>query len=380
MGWRATVGTAFTSMVVITAACGDGNPPLIGDSVVDASAPDTVGFAEAEASACNVGPGLAVCDCTEISFLTDVPNLVFVLDRSGSMSDNNKWTTIRIVVADLMKGLGPRANFGVEIFPNPNSTDQCASGLLAMSVRPGDFPPGTQGPTTTIMLKVTSAPPSGGTPTAQTLTDLLPTLSALTGRTFVILATDGGPNCDASATCGASTCIDNIESAGGCTTTGANCCDPTIYGPLDCLDAQPTINAVASVAAIGVPTYVIGVPGSGPYAGLLDQLATAGGTARSSEPLYYPVDSADQASFESALSQVAAKITGTCTLKLASAPADPTHVNVYFDNVPVPADPVNGWTLVGSTITLEGTSCTEVLNGDVLNVRVAVGCPTAQPN
>jgi hypothetical protein len=228
---------------------------------------------------------------------------------------------------------------------------------------------------------VTSVLPGGGTPTAATLLGTIPTLTALPGRTFVILATDGGPNCDASATCDSSLCIDNIESVAGCPPGGTpNCCDPSIYGPLDCLDEQPTIDAVTAIATAGVSTYVIGVPGSGPYAGLLDQLATAGNTARSSEPLYYPVDSYDEASFESALSQIAAKITATCTLSLAAPPPDPTHVNVYFDNTAVPADPVNGWVLNGATVTLLGNACNEVMSGDVLNVRVVAGCPTLQPN
>jgi hypothetical protein len=140
------------------------------------------------------------------------------------------------------------------------------------------------------------------------------------------------------------------------------------------------VNAVTAITKMGIPTYVIGVPGSAPYASVLDQLATAGGTARTSEPLYYRVDTTDQAALEAALSQIAAKITATCTLTLAQPPPDPTHVNVYFDNQPVPADPTNGWTLNGSTVTLVGAACQEVMSGAVLNVRVVAGCPTVQPN
>ncbi len=335
-------------------------------------------FAEAAVPTCNAGPDLGVCACTELSFLSDVPNLYFVLDRSGSMAADNKWTTIRIVVAQVMKSLGPRANFGAAIFPN-TSGDQCAPGAQVMSVRQGDAPAGTQGPTTTEMLYVTSAGPSGGTPTAATLSSLVPTLKGLSGRTFVILATDGGPNCNSAAACNASMCMDDIEGVSGCTPP-TNCCDPNIYGPLDCLDEQPTIDAVKAIASAGITTYVIGVPGSAPYASLLDQLATVGGAARASEPLYYRVDSADESAFQTALTQIAAKITATCTLKLSNPPPDPTHVNVYFDNAPVPADPTNGWTLSGETITLVGDACNQVMSGTVLNVRVVTGCPTLQPN
>jgi len=376
-----SIGFALATVV----ACGDQAPPFISDPVPsDAQAASDVGFGETPAPTCNAGKDLGVCACTEIGFLTDAPNLYFVLDRSGSMDTNGKWSTIRIVVAQVMKSLGPRANFGVAIFPNPNDSDTCAPGAQVMSVRAGDAPAGTQGPTTSAMLAVTAAPPEGGTPTAATLNGLLPTLSALPGRTFVILATDGGPNCNAQATCDSTMCTYNIENAQGCPTNGApNCCAQTPQdqlAQLSCLDAQPTIDAVTAIGKAGIPTYVIGVPGSAPYASLLDNLAAAGGTARTNEPLYYAVDSTDEAALTAALAQIAAKITATCTLTLAQPPPDPTHVNVYFDNQPVPADPVNGWTLSGSTVTLVGSACDEVMSGAVLNVRVVAGCPTVQPN
>jgi hypothetical protein len=368
-------------LALVLVACGNDGPPLLPDTHGPDAGPD-VTFAETGVPTCTAGSGLSVCDCTELSFLSDVPNLVFALDRSGSMADMNKWTTIRKVIAGIMTDLGPRAAFGVAMFPDPNATDGCAPGAMYMSVRQGDTPAGTQGPTTTTALKVTSAPPGGGTPTAVTLQNLLPTLKKLSGRTFVILATDGGPNCNAAANCGVSMCMVNIESsASGCTpNTPPNCCDPTYYGPINCLDAQPTIDAVSAISGAGIPVYVIGVPGSGPYGGLLDQLATAGGTARTTEPFYYQVSTADQTAFQSALGGIAAKITGTCTLMLSEPPADPTHVNVYFDNVAVPADPVNGWTLSGPTVTLVGAACGKVMSGSVLNVRVVAGCPTVQPN
>lgn len=376
-----SIGFALATVV----ACGDQAPPFISDPAPkDAQAAGDVGFGEAGTPTCNAGPDLGVCACTEIGLLTDAPNLYFVLDRSGSMEDNGKWSTVRVVVAQVMKSLGPRANFGVAIFPNPSQNNACAPGVQVMSVRPGDAPAGTQGPTTSAMLSVTAAPPNGGTPTAASLNALLPTLSALPGRTFVILATDGGPNCNAQATCTSAMCIDNIENLQGCPMNGApNCCDAAVDGPfapLDCLDQQPTIDAVTAIDKAGIRTYVIGVPGSAPYASLLDNLAAAGGTARTSEPLYYAVGSTDEAALDAALAQIAAKITATCTLTLAAPPPDPTHVNVYFDNQPVPADPTNGWTLSGSTVTLVGAACDKVMSGTVLNVRVVAGCPTVQPN
>jgi hypothetical protein len=128
-----------------------------------------------------------------------------------------------------------------------------------------------------------------------------------------------------------------------------------------------------------VDTYVVGVPGSGLYASVLDQLATAGGTARSGSTLYYRVDTADQTALLGALRQIAARIVASCTLPLGGPPPDPKLVNVYIDEQPVPSDPTNGWTLSGSTVTLVGTTCDRVLSGDALDIRVVSGCPTIGP-
>jgi hypothetical protein len=53
-------------------------------------------------------------------------------------------------------------------------------------------------------------------------------------------------------------------------------------------------------------------------------------------------------------------------------------VNLYLDGHVVPQHPVNGWTLSGSTVTLVGNTCDEVLAGDALALRIVAGCPTVQ--
>jgi hypothetical protein len=323
-----------------------------------------------------VGPDGGICGCLDLPLLTDPPNLYFLLDRSGSMSDSNKWTTVRTVVGQVMVKIGPRASFGAALFPNPRGSD-CSTGVEVSPVHRGDSPSGTYGPVTLALLAATDVTANGGTPTAATVSALTSSLKSLSGRTYVILATDGGPNCNDAISCSANQCIPNIESQAGCALGGPpNCCDPTYYGPTNCLDGSATVNAVGALAALGVPTYVIGVPGSGPYAALLDQIAQAGGTARATSPFYYPVDTTDQAAFASALSQIAAKITATCMLPLGQAPPDPNDVNVYLDGTVLAQQGPDGWTLDGATVTLLGASCQKVLDGDVLDVRVVAGCPT----
>jgi hypothetical protein len=379
--WRGlNVGVVLAALASVFAACGSQRsqfPNLLDE---DAGGSDGGGdgpaFADSkEAPRCQYGADGGPCGCLELSLLGDAPNLYFLLDRSGSMNDANKWSTVRTVVAKTLTKIGPRANFGAAVFPDPVGA-ACDPGTEVFAPQRGDSPAGSAGPTSLGFVTATNVTASGGTPTAQTIRALTPRIAGLRGKTFAILATDGGPNCDLTTTCGASTCIPNIESAGGCSPAGANCCDPAIYGPGDCLDGAATIDAVAALSAAGVPTYVIGVPGSGPYASLLDSIAVAGGTARSGSPRYYNVDSTDAAAFASALAKVAAKITATCVLLLESPPQDPTQVNVYLDDVVVPSDPANGWVLKGSTVTLTGTVCDRVMSGEVLDLRVIAGCAT----
>jgi len=372
--------------IAVGAGCGTSRPPVLttdvspsadgGDAENGSNDGAVVLTVDSGPPSCDAGLPGNVCGCEDLSLLSDPPNLYFLLDRSESMNDSGKWLTIRTVIADVMHDLGPRARFGAAVFPDPNA-EVCSAGIQVMPLMTGDAPAGTYGPTTAAFTFDTNYPASGGTPTAATVTALTPTLVAFPGKTFVILATDGGPDCDPNVTCSASACIPNIESDPGCSLDGGqNCC---ATAPLNCLDSEATVAAIASLATAGVPTYVVGVPGSGPYVGLLNQMALAGGTARPTSPYYFPVDTTDTADFTATLRAVAAKITASCVFTLAAPPADPALVNVYLDGVVVPQDPTNGWTLAGATVTLEGTTCADVLAGTSLDLRIVAGCPTVVP-
>ncbi len=382
-------GLATALAVLAAGGCSSTRPPVSGDD--DALSPPDAstglvgadGAPVCQTSEIDGGP----CGCAEIALISNQPNLYFVLDHSGSMQDDNKWTTVRQVVADVVEKIGPRGKFGVAIFPNPSGGDNsCVAGAQVMPLSVGDSPAGTAGVTTNLVIDTTNVPAQGGTPTAATFLALAPMLEGFSGKTYAILATDGAPNCDDNATCDVSQCSYNVDDDTGCPTGGPpNCCDPS--GPVGpgaqggCIDTGPTVSAVAALKANGISTYVIGLPGSEAYASVLDQVATAGGTARASEPLYYSVATADATALETQLAQIAAKITATCVFPLSPPPQAPTELNVYFDDVVVPQDPINGWNYdaATATLTIVGTSCDEVLSGQVLNLRVIGGCPTVAP-
>jgi len=319
--------------------------------------------------------GLAgpACAGTEIPLDTNAPNLYFVLDGSTSMQEDSKWPNVRSAVATLITQLGPRAGFGAAVFPTQGA-DACTTGSEVMPVQAGD----SQGATAAVFLAATSVTPMGGTPTAATLEALLPELTAFPQLTFAILATDGGPNCDAALSCGVAECTSNLDGAPGCPVGGPpNCCDHTTgVGGQGCLDAAQTTQAVTALRAAGVETFVMGIPGSAPYAAVLDQLAIAGGGARASEPYYYRVDTSDTGALGAALAQIAAEAIASCTFTMTRAPANPDELNVYVDGTVVPKDGADGWSLAGMKVTLEGSTCNAIETGAAQSVQVEEGCAT----
>ena len=377
------VASAIATALALVAGCGSDHPPPGANGTIAGTTPGGgIGFGDAgikKPPGCGQKADGSYCDCLDVPLFTDPPNMYFVLDRSGSMAADNKWTQVRIVVADILRGLGPRANYGATLFPGFDAA-QCGAPRAALPISPGDPPGAEDGPTTKAMLKATQEDPNGGTPTAAALRSVFPIVTAAKGKTFVILATDGAPNCNESASCTSAQCQPNIESAPGCSPGGPSCCEPPMGDRGACLDRAATTSAVAALASAGIPVYVIGLPGASTYASLLDSLATAGGTALPASPKYYKVDSTStSAALLATLKKIAAKIVATCEFKLKEAPKDPNLVNVYLDDVVLPQEPVNGWKIDGNTVTLLGSTCAKTLAGDVLDVRIITGCPTVGP-
>ena len=329
-GWslRRVGGVALAGAlgVALTATgCGDKRPPAesIGS---DPTSPTGVGTSSDGGTAppgCGTTSTGAQCDCVDVALYTDPPTMYFVLDRSGSMAIDDNWNKVRIVVAQIMRTIGPRANFGATIFPATSSTDACVAGNEVLKITPGDPPSaGANGPTTTALLTATAFNPSGGTPTAATLDAVKSRVTAGTGKRYIILATDGAPNCNSRTTCTVDQCQDNIDGYGNCTPTGTNCC---IDAPGDCNDESGTVTQLGFLRSEGTPTFVIGLPGAEKYSQTLDNIdnmAVAGGNALPTSPKYYAVSTSSQDAMFAALKQVAAKITGTCEYDLTAAPSE----------------------------------------------------------
>lgn len=340
--------------------------------------------------------GSVVCGGERIRAVVNPPNLYFLLDRSGSMSEpidatgTSKYTAARRAIGRLLRSIGHRVAYGAAVFP-ALSNDTCDPGREVFATTPGDpsgSPGAGSGPLLTEFLRRLAAyEPRGPTPTAKSLGARRLTLEALGERTFLVLATDGAPNCgEGSSACASDRCLPDLEGAFYRTSDGSehpcggtvSCCDPKVFGDealRQCVDVDGPTLELETLRDAGIPTFVVGMPGSEAYAAVLSQLAVAGGTARPGATAYYAI--ADEAALTDALFDIGTGVAIDCDVALESGPEEPGLVNLYFDGRLVPFDSVNGWQWSGAeTVAIRGEACEELQSGEVLDLQIVYGCET----
>jgi hypothetical protein len=367
--------------LAMVAACGEATPTQFGppsslggsDAGGQGSGGDALGL---DAGTQGPPPADASGYCgNQIHQITQAPPTVyFLFDVSGSMSNRvpggTRFSVVQAAAAKLVRDLRYVIRAGAAAFPVQAASDPCHVGAEIYAPRFND-PVGFD-------LATASLQPFGGTPTAATLAALGPGLASLPGKTIVVLATDGGPNCNLGASCSLAECTENIEGCSPgdtCCAASVNCCaagGPA--GPSACIDHAATVAAVAAIAASGVRVYVIGIPGSQPYAAVLTDMAFAGGAAMASVPFYYDVQ--DLSTLGSVLSAIAGAAV-PCDITVDDPPSTPGDTNVYLDQTLVLYDPDDGWTWSApNVVTLHGAACLSLQSGQVKQVQVVSGCPT----
>lgn len=334
------------------------------------------------------------CGNDILTALEDPPNLYFVLDRSGSMSDpidpddplsEPKLDASRGAIETVLQAVGHRVQYGAAVFPSDGG-DGCNAGHETFPTQRGDSVAAAAGQSGVILTRLMNTlagyPPSGGTPAGATLRVLSEPLSRLEGTSYVLLFTDGGPNCNYQAACTSNSCIPDIErvrlQSGEVCGIDLLCCSDEDFSDAraGCID-ESTVHAIADLEASGVSTYVIGLPGADPYADVLNRMAVAGGRARvgNAAEAYYAVDSTPD--LVETLSAITLNLALSCEIELSAAPPDANDVNVYFDDDVVKSDDENGWSYTGeSTIQLHGEACETLMSGAVRKVQIVAGCPT----
>ena len=134
----------------------------------------------------------------------------------------------------------------------------------------------------------------------------------------------------------------------------------------------PCDDAVAEVTKLAntfTNTAVFGV-GDGSSSTCLDKLALYGGLDNS-HIVKTPNDLAS--GLDTVVDTIAAE---ACTIDLRSPAPDPRTVQLLFDSVPVPNDPVTGWTFdqgTTMTLTVHGPYC-RALEQNVTHIELVNGC------
>ncbi len=398
MLWLVRPGARVLSTLLVSlVACSPGRPPPPEEG--DSSASTTTGGLDAgidfDADVCSGPPPpdrAGYCGNEVVPVLTEKPNVYFALDGSGSMRDelegagHSKLLSAKLAIRDLLVEIGHRVRYGALVFPDSGGDGACTEGSEVFPTSEGDpldCNPGEIGPVLSRFLdSIGFRQAGGGTPVAASLSALTPTLLELEGTTSIVLITDGAPNCNSEDGCPPEHCIPNLEHAElGDRVCGVDidCCDADLLGPEaygNCIDDTHSENVIAHLSEAGIRTFVVGMPGSEEFAGVLDGMARAGDTARpDAETNYYSVS--DIEGLTHSLFEIGSAVSLSCSFRLRQAPPDPDLLNVYFDNDLVELDDENGWSYQGdATIELHGNSCDVLKGGGVSQLQVVAGCPT----
>ena len=304
------------------------------------------------------GPDSGCASTTPVgaTIIGDPPDMLIVMDISGSMCSplfsfpptmTTKMQIMKAALAGLTTRMEARINFGLMLFPADGA---CGAGTVRNGIAPRNATPinATIAGIADDFFSCALAN-SGATPTppsldaARTYYGTIP-VSPI-GR-YVLLATDGVPNC------------------------GPMLSDGSTEETVD-----ETVAAIAALETAGIDTYVIGFGAdfTGDPAALM-RMAVAGGTGT-------PYNASSAAELDAALGSIAAEvIPPSCTVELDGPTRDPALFQVSFDGGPlVPRNPAHtsGWDYdaATNTITFYGSDCTHVESGGVASIDVDFGCP-----
>lgn len=300
-----------------------------------------------------LGPDAAVTCGSVVELLQPIPpDILLVLDKSGSMNNtpdnqscpggcgaSSKWAQVTTAIERVV-GTTSSVNWGLKLFATPS--DGCA-------VDNGVEVPVGHSNAATINAAIAHAQLGSRTPTRFAESIGAAYLSTLTDERpkYLLLATDGLPNCDPA--------------------------DPTTKAD----DSAGAEQAVANALAAGFPTFVIGI-GNTMAEATLNKLAVEGGVPRTgSGTSFYQVGDTNElvAAFGKILGSV------SCVFDLpdppSSVPSTP-DIAVLVNGLVFPRDPgqVNGWDYTSGTMQIQifGPTCDALMAAKVGTVAVQFIC------
>jgi Mg-chelatase subunit ChlD len=325
---------------------GGGMPPAGGTS-----GGGTLGAGGSPGAGGTLAGGGDGCEAHVAESRSATPDMLVVLDRSGSMNParnregTDRWGGSRAAVIEVTAAFDDRVRFGLMTFPSARGVGDeddlaCAPGMLdvALGLDTGDV----------IATTLQGLNANGGTPTAPSLEEALRVIGSAKSTNpdevippkYVLLVTDGDPNCSG-------------QSRGD---------------EVDELARTQTLAAIQALTDAGVKTYVVGYQTAGSvFAAQLDRMAAAGGTGATAHRSVQ-----NNADLTATMTEIAGGVV-SCSFRLDAPVRDPGRVLVTVGgrqrNFNQASD---GWILEADnqTVTLTGAACTDVRAGKIFEVQV----------
>lgn len=346
----------------VVPACGPpdlGTPPAMQDAASFADARTEVDRSRSD--------GGTVSPCGEQNFQLErglPPDLLVVLDRSGSMSlvsgEQTRWDYTVGAVRQTVASMQTNIKWGLQLFP---TDDSCGVGEVGVPVGLNNL----NAITSAIDMRPPDPYGAGFTPTTDAIYRAGAYMVALADANpkFILLATDGEPNCGP----GPCACPAGSWNVGDLCCAGFSC--------VRCPDPSRAVAAIGNVASMGIQTFVIGIATADTDAHVvLNEMAIAGGRPRSGDTYYYAV--ANQGELSEAIGGIARRIVA-CDFTLKTAPFAPERTEVEAGGQRVPRDSMrkSGWDFGPNnrSVTFYGDWCEMLQQGKVSNLRVQFRCP-----
>ncbi len=327
-------------------------------------------------------------------------NLLLVVDGSASLgeevaeADLARWELLRFALAEALMEPSAAYEIGLLLVPDTEglpaicdgAPEQCcevgASGALTIPIGPGEetFPE--------IVSALEARSPAGASPLAAALERAYEHLvdGNLSGGRFVLLASDGGANCNQQLDCADAQCTLQLDPGEGCLAVSNTCCRA---GPGGCLDDAEVTAQIERLFQAGVHTIVVGVAGNEQYAAALDRWAEAGDFERPDGTAgYFEVSvEAELTALVHSFRSVSTQLVVSCEVHLDDPPPNPNEAFVAVDCEPIPhdesgeGDSESWWVFnnadpdLATSIILAGAVCERVQTEGIWRVDVALGCP-----
>jgi hypothetical protein len=304
-----------------------------------------------------IPPDENICGVQDFDRQPKPAEVLLVLDRSGSMENDldtgeTRWEAIVPTLVSAIDATNTGIWWGLKSYPELDDTEQCAP----ESIVPTIHVPIAEMSGGTVVTAIEATTPLGdGTPTGDAIRfalDHLRERAMLSDNPkFLLLATDGEPNCP-----------DDDEDE-----------------DVDAVDY--TVAAIADALAEGFPTFVVGVDTSEDGAvENLNAMAEAGGRPRAGDPKFYLASTQEE--IEMALQEITGEI-ASCVFDLDPPPPVPDNIAVDFNGMRAERDPTlqNGWEYTKdnhSQLEVYGTWCERIKSEAESAVNIKYGCPETE--